>query len=236
MSDELKWMGREIVKPEDAKELERESAILEFSGKHSRHEAENLAYQKYNKNQHHKAAAHHLSGMKAADASGNKTAAHDHFDEYQRHLISAGHSAKDGIPEEVLMHVKAGVGSDLYSFKNHHADVLGKSEMDAEGGITGDGILCKSGPELHGSVDGFMGGLKALPKEGPARGMFITRHMNHAPFLTALGSHPQGTQIKGMLNAHLNSRANAGFKGGTTKILAKTEKELANLLNLLCEI
>jgi hypothetical protein len=78
-------------------------------------------------------------------------------------------------------------------------------------------------PALHNSVDGFMGGLKALPKGSPERGRFITQHMNHAPFLAALKTHPQGQQIHTMLTQHLNSRANAGFKAGAAKVVAKSE-------------
>ena len=73
---------------------------------------------------------------------------------------------------------------------------------------------------LHNTVEGFLGGLKALPKGSPARGKFISQHMNHAPFLTALHSHPQGKQVHAMLTAHLNSAANAGFVPGKTQVKA----------------
>jgi len=78
---------------------------------------------------------------------------------------------------------------------------------------------------LHNTVEGFMGGLKALPKGHPARGKFIQQHMNHAPFLSALKAHPQGAQVHGMLTAHMNSAANAGFKAGATVAVAKNEDE-----------
>jgi hypothetical protein len=76
---------------------------------------------------------------------------------------------------------------------------------------------------IHSNIQDFMAGLKALPKEGPARGQFITAHVNHPPFVQALGQHPQGTQIKNMLNAHLNSPKNAGVTPGQTKMMAKSE-------------
>lgn len=76
--------------------------------------------------------------------------------------------------------------------------------------------VTRAAPALHNHVDGFMSGLKALPKGDPSRGRFITQHMNHAPFLESLKAHPQGKQIHAMLTNHLNSVANAGPKVGAT--------------------
>jgi hypothetical protein len=78
-------------------------------------------------------------------------------------------------------------------------------------------------PPLHNTVEGFMTGLKAMPKGSPARGKHITSHMNHPPFLAALKAHPQGPQVHSMLTAHMNSAANAGFKPGATVAVAKEE-------------
>lgn len=72
--------------------------------------------------------------------------------------------------------------------------------------------LAKNAP-LHSTVEGFMGGLKALPKGSPERGKFITAHMSHPGFISALNAHPQGKQLHGMLMGHLDSKANAGPKG-----------------------
>lgn len=83
----------------------------------------------------------------------------------------------------------------------------------------------KQGPALHGTVEGFVGALKTLPKGSPERGKFLTQHMNHAPFLAALQKHPQGKQVHAMLTQHLNSTANAGFKPG--KVVATVKSELA---------
>jgi hypothetical protein len=77
---------------------------------------------------------------------------------------------------------------------------------------------------LHNTVEGFMTGLKALPKVGPERGKFITSHMNNAQFLGALKAHPQGAQIHQMLTTHLNSKANAGPKNAQMTV-AKSEKD-----------
>lgn len=99
------------------------------------------------------------------------------------------------------------VGSGTYS------KPVGKAEAPAAG--------------LHNSVEGFMAGLKSLPKGHPSRGQFITSHMNHSPFLQALRAHPQGPQIHQMLTQHLNSRVNAGFKPGSTSVTVKSEPRTA---------
>lgn len=84
---------------------------------------------------------------------------------------------------------------------------------------------------LHDTVEGFMTGLKALPKGSAGRGKFITGHMNHGPFLGALQAHPQGKQVHSMLTSHLNSAANAGFKPGQVKTMAKGDEELDSELD-----
>lgn len=78
---------------------------------------------------------------------------------------------------------------------------------------------------LHNNVENFMKELKTLPKEGPHRGLFVTSHMNSAPFLTALKAHPQGPQVHSMLTNYLNSPKNAGVTPGATKVMAKAEKK-----------
>lgn len=89
--------------------------------------------------------------------------------------------------------------------------------------------LTKSLP-FHDTVDGFMTGLKTLPKGSPERGKFITSHMNHGPFLNALNTHPQGKQMHAMLTGHLNSAANAGFKPGKTQVMAKSDEDIVDTL------
>lgn len=63
---------------------------------------------------------------------------------------------------------------------------------------------------LHNTLEGFMGELKALPKGSAQRGKFITSHMSHPPFLSALQQHPQGKSMHQHLMGYLNSPANAG--------------------------
>lgn len=75
---------------------------------------------------------------------------------------------------------------------------------------------------LNNTVEGFMAGLKSLPKGDPRRGKHITAHMHHPAFLSALQAHPQGKQIHSMLTQHLNSTANAGLGVGA-KVTMKSE-------------
>lgn len=78
-----------------------------------------------------------------------------------------------------------------------------------------------SAAPMHSTVEGFLGQLKSLPKEGPDRGKLITSHMHHAPFLQALRAHPQGKQVHTMLTGFLNSKANAGVGVGAKTVAKK---------------
>lgn len=92
-------------------------------------------------------------------------------------------------------------------------------------------------PALHPTVEGFMGGFRALPKDGPTRGKFITQHMNHGPFLSALQAHPQGKQIHSQLTSFLNSRVNAGPGKAVATVKSMLEKSdlTANVAALRAE-
>ena len=83
-----------------------------------------------------------------------------------------------------------------------------------------------------------MGGLKTLPKGSPERGRFITQHMNHAPFLSALKTHPSGAAVHEQLTRFMNAAGNAGFRPGATRVMAKAEaREMATqLLKALQEL
>lgn len=92
-------------------------------------------------------------------------------------------------------------------------------------------------PALHPTVEGFMGGFRALPKDGPTRGKFITQHMNHGPFLSALQAHPQGKQIHSQLTSFLNSKVNAGPGKAVATVKSMLEKSdlTANVAALRAE-
>lgn len=111
-----------------------------------------------------------------------------------------------------MMQVMIDMAKKMYGDGNEEEEPVQKSELPVPA-------------PLHGTVEGFMGALKALPKDGPHRGKLITQHMNHTPFLQALQTHPQGPQVHSTLTAFLNSKANAGIGVGA-KVMAKRSKNV----------
>jgi hypothetical protein len=83
--------------------------------------------------------------------------------------------------------------------------------------------LAKSyvGPK-YDTVESFMGGIKQQPTPA-AKGLYITAHLGHAPFLQALKTRPQGPTISKQLWTFVNGRANATVAGAGVKATAKTE-------------
>jgi hypothetical protein len=120
--NELHWLGRPIAKPEDAHGLETKAAIHEFNHKLPRHQAEQKAYDEYVHENHVGAAAHHLSGMKAAQASGHMEEARKHGVLYEMHINALGHAAHQPVPLEVQAKAAEG-GEPVYKFKPHSGDV-----------------------------------------------------------------------------------------------------------------
>jgi hypothetical protein len=132
------WAGRDITEADHAQDLDREAALSEFDGKMPRHEAEGKAYSEYKRTQHAKAAAHHLRGIRLAEAAGDNREGRKHGLMYQLHLQALGHEPIGPVPKEVEQHSQ-GDGSEgshkVYSFKAHRGDIfvlpdetLGKKE------------------------------------------------------------------------------------------------------------
>jgi hypothetical protein len=129
------WMGRDIADEHDGEHLERESALKEFSGKMHRGAAEDEAYGDYRKQQHAIAAAHHLTGMKLAEAAGDLKQGRKHGLMYELHLKALGHESVGPVPDEVHHHLRDNLPEKLYRFKPHPGDAfvldsgnLGKQE------------------------------------------------------------------------------------------------------------
>ena len=296
------WLQRQILHPDHVQDLETRAAVHEFGSGIPREQAEQKAHEDYVREHRIQAAAHHLQGIRAATAAGDRDSAREHALQYQAHVGALGHEAVGPIPDEVVARMNHPDYKGPYKFKGHAADTwsgdeLGKSESEgrtcqwrlgerrcklpgsrkigdrhychhhenhwanriekAEGelalvqallktDITGSATaglkavdrpaLARGGypaapaakPALHDNVAGFMGALKALPKEDRAgRGRLVTQHMSHAPFLAALGQHPEGAKIKPFLHQYMNSAGNAGFRPGATVATAKSEIEAA---------
>ncbi len=84
-------------------------------------------------------------------------------------------------------------------------------------------------PQLHSTVEGFLGGLHARPKGHPDRMPFVSAHANHTPLANAFASHPDPKvqALWGPFSAAgtkwADSKANAGFRPGHTVAMAKSE-------------
>lgn len=121
--EQASWLGRMIYNAAHAADLERSAAVFEFGQGLDRQASEDAAYQKYITTHHAKAAAHHLTQMKAARASGAFDAAAQHSSLYSEHIKKLGASPFDGPPPEVLAFVGSGPEPRAFDFKPHEADV-----------------------------------------------------------------------------------------------------------------
>lgn len=119
-----KWLDKyDIVDPTHVGDLETHSAINEFQHKMPRHEAEAKAYQDYIKERTVDSAAHHLTGMKAAQGAGDMDSARRHGIMYQTALKKLGHPEIGEPPPEVKNKMKHDPDK-IYRYKGHEADSL----------------------------------------------------------------------------------------------------------------
>lgn len=125
-----KWAGRQILEDGHAQELDQHAATLEFDHKLSRGQAEQEAHGQYTKEQHAKAAAHHLMSMKAAQGAGSMDEARKHGVLYGLHLKALGEDPYGPVPAKVKSHVDSPDREHVYKFKPHKADsfLLGDEE------------------------------------------------------------------------------------------------------------
>lgn len=139
------WKDKIIVDPTHAHDLERDSAILEFESKLPREQAEEMAYKKYKKMQHAKAAANHFAGMQAAKAAGEKEDVKKHYAMYAMHLGELGFKPTDALPFEVEHHLHEAKSEPHYSFHAHKADAFlmndGKSVKKSIDSTTAAGVM-----------------------------------------------------------------------------------------------
>jgi hypothetical protein len=116
------WKGKTIAKPEDAQDLESHAALLEFKHKMGREDAEHSAHHEYAKKKHLEGAAHHLTGLKAAQATGSHSEAQKHSLIYKLHLEALSMDPMGPVPDEVKALVKD--SDKFYKFKPHKNDAL----------------------------------------------------------------------------------------------------------------
>lgn len=126
-------MERKLLKDTDADDLERAAAVKEFTEGHTREDAENEAYHEYLKEHHEKAAAYHLQGLRASQATEDFGEAQKHGEAYHKHMETLGHDPMDQVPDAILAHIKVEGRTPHYKFKAHAADkLLTSSEPEIE--------------------------------------------------------------------------------------------------------
>ena len=118
------WYGRPIAKETHKNDLEHHAAMLEFGEGYPRKQAEEAAYGAYMREHHQQASAHHLRGMRAAQASGDLSEANLHGEAYHHHMTNLGHDSLDQVPPEIHALTEAEDRHTHYKFKAHPADRL----------------------------------------------------------------------------------------------------------------
>jgi hypothetical protein len=118
------WYGRPIASESHVDGLETAAALKEFGEGLPRSEAEAQAHDEYLKDIHSKAAAHHLRGMRAAQAAGDLDEAGLHGEAYANHLEALGHDPMEAVPESVQKLVDSESKPTSHRFKTHAADCL----------------------------------------------------------------------------------------------------------------
>lgn len=122
-----KWAGRDIFHPNDGNALHITAADYEFRDGLPQAEAEEKAYQEYIRGRQVEAAVHHLRGLKAAIAMGDKNVAMKHSALYTAHVQSLGGEPVGAIHPEVQAHMTEKPGK--MKFVAHKADTLIKPEL-----------------------------------------------------------------------------------------------------------
>lgn len=135
MGKSAEWVNgpnrRYVLSAEDIPELEREAGVHEFVNKKPREEAEQNAYDSYRRKHHLEAAAHHLSMMRAAGASGSYNDAKKHKLVYDMHLQQLGYDPSDhNVPDDIKNFMNDPHNNPGLRFKAHKGDafLLNKSE------------------------------------------------------------------------------------------------------------
>lgn len=119
-----KWQGRPVSHPDHVVHLEQAAALNEFHHKMPREMAEEKAHRDYRLEQHSRAAAHHLQGMKAAQGSGDMDSARKHGAMYDMHLRQLGHEPVGPVPDSVRAHLDHPDRESIYKFKPHKGDIF----------------------------------------------------------------------------------------------------------------
>lgn len=128
------WLGRPILHPDHANDLETNAAVNEFGLKMPRDKAEEGAYLDYVKGQRQQAAGHHLAGMRAARAAGDMEAARKHGLMYKLHSEALGNEPVGPVHPEVASQEQ---GYKM-KFRPHRGDLFALDHGKAPEGVVSD--------------------------------------------------------------------------------------------------
>ena len=115
------WKGRDILDPDDEKDLETRSAIAEFHDTLPRHLAEEKAHKDYTRDKVIDSAAHHLKGLRSAHAVGDMDTAQKHGLMYKLAMEHLGHKDLLAPPDEVMDRMNNS-GEEIHKWKAHPGD------------------------------------------------------------------------------------------------------------------
>ena len=116
------WLNKySILDDADQNSLEADAAVNEFKLGMPKDQAESKAHQDYLKQHALKVAAHHLQGIRVANASNAEEAAKMHGKAFEAAMKHAGLST-DKVPPEVQALVDA--SKPIYNYKSHPADAF----------------------------------------------------------------------------------------------------------------
>lgn len=137
LRDTPTWLGRDIADQSHSADLEKLAAVNEFDKGMPREMAEAEAYHQYRVDQHAQAAAHHLTSMKMARASGAHEESDRHALMYEQHVRAMGENPFGGTPTAVKAYENAVQNKQKKTYKGHTWDSaigspLGKSKYDAQ--------------------------------------------------------------------------------------------------------
>ena len=122
------WLGKPIVDQDHVHQLEQEAAVHEFHNKLPRHEAEVKAHSNYVREQRLGAAAHHLAGVKASQATGDMESARNHGMLYELHCKALGLDPYAPPSHEITSKLQGDSPTRIYKFKPHRADMYAISD------------------------------------------------------------------------------------------------------------
>jgi hypothetical protein len=118
----LFWQGHPVRDEQHHTDLDLKAAIYEFHHGMDRSKAEERVKHEDRVERHQKAAAHHLDGMRAANAIGNHEDAQRHHGMYSLHVKALGHDPSGAVHPDVMRHREGDERSHAYNFKSHEDD------------------------------------------------------------------------------------------------------------------